>query len=65
MGRKKSEPPKHTDSRVTVIALKGSPEYRDWLGDLSKRSRIPTAVIVDLALADWAKKNEMPPPPDR
>jgi hypothetical protein len=71
MARKKKEPPKEPEparpasKQFTIIALKGSAEYREWLMSVSKQSRIPAAVIVDVALARWAEDNGYPTPPRR
>jgi hypothetical protein len=48
-----------------VIALKGSPEFRDWLTAASKKTRIPAASIVEVALANWAAANGIAEPPER
>jgi hypothetical protein len=48
-----------------VIHLKGSRDYQAWLSALSKTTHIPAAVIVRLALADWAARNGHPIPPER
>jgi hypothetical protein len=52
-------------SQVSVINLKGTGPYRDWLSSVSKKTHIPAASIVRLALADWASKNAHQPPPER
>lgn len=49
--------------RLSVLNLKGSPEYHAWLAAISERSLIPTATIVRDALAKWAKERGYPPPP--
>ena len=68
MAKKKSRskpPAPVSDERVAVIVLKGSPEYRDWLGLMSKQTLIPVASIVRDALAKWAKERNFPGPPER
>jgi hypothetical protein len=65
MARKKApanETPKVV--RLSVLNLKGSPEYRDWLAGISKESLIPAATIVRDALAKWAKARGYPAPPE-
>lgn len=65
MGRKKLETPvpdKH--GRVTVVNLKGSMAFRDWLAAVSSKTHIPAATIVRLGLAEWAKKNRHAEPPE-
>jgi hypothetical protein len=56
---------KPVDRRVMVIALKGTPEFRDWLSAASKKTRIPASNIVEVALANWAVANGVPEPPSR
>jgi hypothetical protein len=51
--------------RVSVIHLQGPTEERDWLTLLHKRTHLPKATIVRLALADWAKGRGLPPSPSR
>jgi hypothetical protein len=68
MARKKeapSPPPKIVEGFVSIINLKGTAAYRDWLSGLSKKTHIPAAVIVRLALAEWAVKNGHPSPPEK
>jgi hypothetical protein len=68
MARKKeapAPPPKASRGFVSIINLKGSAAYRDWLSGLSKKTHIPAAMIVRLALADWAKQNGHASPPEK
>ena len=68
MARKKeapSNPPKMAGGFVSIINLKGTAAYRGWLSGLSKKTHIPAAVIVRLALAEWALKNGHPSPPEK
>lgn len=52
------------DGRVTVINLKGTPEYRNWLSSMSKKTRIPASSITRIAYEEWAKKHGHPAPPE-
>jgi hypothetical protein len=61
MGRKRKEA--KPDTRVAVVVLKDSVEYRDWVDSLSKSTLIPVATIVRDALAKWAADRGFPPPP--
>jgi len=66
MAKKSAKPPEKPSSevvRLSVLNLKGSPEYRDWLSSLSEQSLIPTATIVRDALAKWAKDRGYAAPP--
>lgn len=50
--------------RISVITVKGSTAFRDWLAYVSSESRIASTVIVRDALAAWAKANDYPKPPE-
>jgi hypothetical protein len=60
---KKAEPATDPHGRVTVINLKGRPEDREWLDQLSRRTMIPASRIVRAALREWAERNKHPKPP--
>jgi hypothetical protein len=51
--------------QVSIITLKGTDAYRDWLSAESKRTHIPAATIVRLGLAMWAEKNGGKKPPEK
>ncbi len=42
--------------RRTVLTIKGTDEWRDWLLRLSDHLRTPTSTIVDHALVRYAKE---------
>jgi hypothetical protein len=63
MAKRKAKKTEEGVERFSVLNLKGSAEYRDWLGTLSEESLIPIAVIVRDALAKWAKERGYPSPP--
>ena len=50
--------------RMTVMTIKGTVEWKEWLDRLADFSRLPSTVLIDVALADWAKQHgfEEPPP---
>jgi hypothetical protein len=50
-------------ARVTIINLKGSQEQADWLDTVNRRTHIPKAAIVRLALALWGEKQGHAPFP--
>jgi hypothetical protein len=52
-------------ARRTVLLLKGTDEYAQWVAELSRATRIPRATLVDLALTYWARKHGHPAPPTR
>lgn len=57
-------PPEERGERETVVHMKGSPEYVDWLENAHKKTHIPKVQIFRLAVTDWAAKNGLPPPPE-
>jgi len=52
-------------ARRTVLLLKGTDEYAQWVAELSQATRIPRATLFDVALADWAERNGYQAPPVR
>jgi hypothetical protein len=68
MGRpkvnKKDDPPKERSDRETVIHLKGSPEYVDWLEAAHKKTRLAKATIIRIAVEEWAERNGISSPPE-
>jgi hypothetical protein len=68
MGRpkanKKPDPSEVREDRETVIHMKGSPEFVDWLDAVHKATHIPKVQIFRIAVAEWAKKNGHPAPPE-
>jgi hypothetical protein len=66
MGKKKQgKAPDLRPKQVSILLLKGSPEYREWLSRFGDFSRMPTAVLVDRALTKLAKEEGFEPPPRR
>lgn len=64
MAKKKASPTPDPDDRVSVINLKGSRRYRDWLNGITEKTHIPAAAIVRLALKAWSKANKHHEPPE-
>jgi hypothetical protein len=60
-----SSAPTKGDERVSILLYKGSRAYRDWLALASKSKRMPVTVIADVAIAEWAERNGLEPPPER
>lgn len=49
-----------------VLALKGSPEWKDWVDALAEHCRTDLSKLVDRALVDLAKSEGFDPkPPQR
>lgn len=67
MARKRPNPepsPPNGAERISVLNLKGSPEYQAWLVATSKATLIPTAMMVRDAIEKWARDRKLPPPPE-
>jgi hypothetical protein len=47
-------------SRTTIINLKGSQEQAAWLEEVNRKTHIPKAAIVRLALSEWAERHGHP-----
>ena len=61
-GTKRAAPP--PDDRMTIVNLKGSSEYSEWLDAVHEKTHIPKAAIFRLAVVEWAKQNGHPAPPE-
>jgi hypothetical protein len=59
------EPAEVSKARTTILSLKGSPEWSQWLGDLGAKFRTSKAGIIDRALAEFAERNGFRDPPER
>jgi hypothetical protein len=70
MGRAKKQtkpaPPPQTPGpdRETIINMKGSRAYSEWLESVHRKTHIPKVVIFRLALAEWAVRNGHDAPPE-
>lgn len=51
-GRPKTENPKRS-----LASLKGSEEYAEWLESLTDHSHLPTAILIEQALREWAENH--------
>ena len=58
------EPAEERGERETVIHMKGSPAYVDWLEAIHKKTRIPKVQIFRMAIEEWATKHGHPAPPE-
>lgn len=64
MAKVKAKVTPPVSKQISIVVLKGSAAYRDWLGRLTEYSRMPGAVLIDRALMEWAERNgfnEKPP----
>jgi hypothetical protein len=57
--------PDPAEERPTIINLKGSPEYVEWLDGIHKKTHLQKSTIIRLALAEWAERHGHPSPPER
>ena len=53
--------PMETVCRRTVLTIKGTDEWREWLDGFGKHLRTPTSTIVDHALVRYAKETGYAP----
>lgn len=65
MAKKKTGPKTSASAadRVTVVNVKGSEAFREWLATASDETLIPASAIVRAGLALWAEKMKRPGPP--
>jgi hypothetical protein len=52
------------EDRKTVVNIKGSDLFIEWLDDVHKKTHIPKVQIFRVAVAEWAKRNGHPDPPE-
>ncbi len=57
------EPEKSARAQRSVINLKGTDAYYEWLAGFSEKTHIPAATIVRLALAMYAESSGYVSPP--
>jgi hypothetical protein len=50
--------------RATIINMKGSSAYAQWLEGAHKTTHIPKVQIFRLAVAKWAHDEGLPAPPE-
>lgn len=58
------EPVADRSERETVIHMKGSPDYVDWLEEVHRKTHIPKVQIFRIAIAEWASRNGHREPPE-
>jgi hypothetical protein len=58
--------PGKAERKPTVLAMKGSPEWKQWLDRAARHCRLSASTLVDLAVAEYVKARGFDePPPDR
>src|SRR4051794_27950581 len=60
-----ASPHEASGRRRTIVAVKGTREWGEWLASVSRASGLPAAVMVEVALAEWAARQGYPAPPER
>jgi hypothetical protein len=64
--RRKPGRPKGTGPvRETVISLKGTPEWKEWLDGFAEHCRLGIADTIEQSLIVYAKEREYGTPPKR
>lgn len=63
MAKPKKKPP--AEKRPTVLSVKGTEEWREWVQEVAAHARTDTAKLLDHLLTEYAKKNGIKPPPPR
>jgi hypothetical protein len=63
--KKQASQPSKPEPRETILSLKGSREWSEWLGRLGTKFRTSKAGIIDRALTEFAEKNGFEEPPER
>jgi hypothetical protein len=63
--RKPGRPKGLTPVRETVVALKGSAEWKSWLDGFSLHCRLGLADTIEQSLVYYAKRREYREPPKR
>jgi hypothetical protein len=64
--KKRGRPPKPPEdaNRETVIHMKGSAAYVEWLESIHRKTRIPKVQLFRMAMEEWAERNKHPKPPE-
>ena len=63
--RKPGRPKREGPARETVVALKGSAEWKAWLDDFADHCRLGLADTVEQSLLFYAKERNFRGPPNR
>lgn len=65
MARKKSKSREEDEPRRNIIAIRGTEEWRAWLKEYAAFRRVPVNVLIDIVLAENAKRDGFRSPPER
>lgn len=58
-------PPKAEGAKQNVLSIRGTAEWRDWLGRLSDHCRLRSADVIDRALIAYARAEGFAEPAPR
>ena len=64
-GAKLGRKPKDEGSLPNVISMRGTPQWRAWLGKLAERCRATPSALIDRALTELARREGFEEPPRR
>ena len=56
---------KPSKSKVTVLGIRCSEEWRDWLDQLAEHCRLNKVDVVDIAVVEYAKRVGFEPKPPK
>jgi hypothetical protein len=63
--RRPGRPKRIGPARETVVALKGSPEWKTWLDGFAGHCRLGLADTIEQSLINYAEERVFHPPPKR
>jgi len=65
MRRGPGRPKGNGPARGTVVALKGTAAWKEWLDGFAAHCRLGMADTIEQALVAYAEERDYPPPPKR
>lgn len=62
MAQKKTAPapPQADHAKMTVVSIKMTTQFRDWLAGLADQERITTVQLIEKAVVEYAEKRNHP-----
>jgi hypothetical protein len=58
LGRKSVGRPRSAHPKQTVIAVRGNPDWRDWIHRLATHMQLKSTDLIDRALIEIAQRND-------
>ena len=52
-------------AKANVMSIRGTADWRAWLGRYAARRRVTSTALIDQALAEAARRDGFEPPPPR